>query len=166
LGKRGPKPLSASVVRLHGNPSRLSKAELEARAAAEVPVSGKPLGSCPRFLQGTARAEFHRLRRLLAARGTPALEIDRSLLAMLATCWADWRTAQELIAGMAQTERIDPRTNRIHPAYAIARRAAAQVLALSKAFQITPQARGAVLIDPPPAAGQESARGSPWDQFR
>ena len=166
MGKRGPPPVPANIVRLRGNPGRLTKAEIAARVAAGLPLPAQPLISCPRHLTGEARREWHRLRRLLTARGTPPTALDRGLLSMLCSSWSHWVEAQQLLAAMTPEERVDPRTNRIHPAYTVARRAAAQVVSLSRLFNLTPTCRGAVLIDPPPPAGPRPARGSGWDQFR
>jgi P27 family predicted phage terminase small subunit len=156
MGKRGPPPKSAEVLRLTGNPGHRRKERLEG-GTFNPPLELPPP---PKFLSKVARDEYMRLGRILFERGTIAA-VDRGALTMLATSWATHVEAEEAMSAMTRDELVDPVTGRLHPLLAISRKAAQNVLMLSKAFGLTPASRNSVSHSAPQSPGGASK----WSQF-
>ena len=156
MGRRGPPPTPASVVKLRGNPGRLTKAELAARAGGVAfPVV---LPRPPRHLNPTERREYLRVGKLLLARGTIAA-VDRGLLAMLVTVTVRWQLLEREIAALPTEAKIEPAGLLLRRT---ADKTARQVLALSKQFGLTPASRSRMQTGEPPPPPRV---GSGWSQF-
>lgn len=149
--KPGPKPTSAKVHYLHGNPSKLPASRLLDEFSPDV-----ALPKCPPHLKGPAAAEYKRLGAELERYGLMS-ELDRGVLAMMATewsrhVWAEKRIA-EINAADPEGERglVDKTPNgyQVQSVYLqISRKAIEIYHRLALEYGLTPAARTRV---PPPA---------------
>ena len=105
MGRRGPKPLTAGLLRLRG--SRLASGRARAQAPAKP---GRP--TCPAFLDARARRCWRRLVPLLAEQGTLAL-VDRNGLARYCRLWSRYQGLEEVIMKKGETYEARDRKGRV-----------------------------------------------------
>lgn len=92
MGARGPKPMSARLHILRGNPSKKAESRLIDGVSPDIAVP-----RCPSHLSAEARREWKRITDELAALGLVA-HIDRAALAGYCAAWAEVVLCEEAIA--------------------------------------------------------------------
>ena len=152
---RGRKPQSAALQVVAGDPRRIGKAKLEAKAAAE-PRAQEGLPLCPRHLQYYARGAWNRWRKQLQA-----MDLDRApdAQALECACLA-YEDVVECSKMITKQHRVIPRRARdaagnwvvvglmTHPA--VKQRNAAMLIlrAFCSEFGLTPAARTRLSVEP------------------
>jgi P27 family predicted phage terminase small subunit len=151
-----PVPFPLKVLR--GNPGRRPmRREPEPAREPECP-------SPPRFITGYAADERHRAAPELHRLGLLTV-LDVMPLAAYCTAYSRWRTAEEVLARMADA---DPETHallvkaadgnpRANPLVAVASRAADSMMRVAAEFGMTPVARARLAAGPngqPPGSGK------------
>ncbi len=111
MGRRGPKPLPAAMLRLRGSPLARSRGGAEVAAPAGIP-------DAPAWLDGEARTIYGGLRDELALVPGRVGSIDGLALAMLADAIADYRAARELVRSEGPIATNDKGVSYLHPAAA------------------------------------------------
>ena len=149
MASKGPRPQSAGLRLIRGNPGRRPLPEDELQPKAE-------LSPCPAHLRGEARKLYRTLGAELAAAGV-LTALDRGSFAMLCTAWGDHVQAQRELRKWPLTSPEAKALSRISG------QAAALCYRSGCDFGLAPGARHRpALADPPlPKSGEPSA----WDQF-
>jgi phage terminase small subunit len=153
MARPGRKPLPASVIRLHGNRSKLSKEELAERERSEVrpnPVSPKrPRNLSPheRMVWDLHVEELDRLGLLTVLDGLSFRLLVCQPGALALTAWEAMRPSKA--DGSPDARRREPQVVRVdsrgdlrrHPAFIVWKQAAAEYRAGCQEFGLTPSAR-------------------------
>jgi P27 family predicted phage terminase small subunit len=152
---RGRKPQSAALQVVAGDPRRLGKAKLEAKAAHEVKAQDG-LPPCPQYLKGYARGAYNFYRRELQRMGVDHMP-DGHALECAALSYQDVVECSKMIA---KQNRLIPKRARdaagnwvvvglmTHPA--VRQRNAAMLIlrAFAAEFGLTPTSRLRLSVEP------------------
>jgi P27 family predicted phage terminase small subunit len=92
MGSRGPKPTSANVHYLKGNPSKKSAASLMDSLQPEIELPGVPAHLLPE-----AKKEYRRIKEELMRYGLVS-KIDRAALCLYLSSWAELVYAEKMLA--------------------------------------------------------------------
>ena len=148
MGKRGPAPQPAEILRARG--STLAK-----RRAKLGPASSRVRPACPEWLDLAARRSWKEIVPLLDAAGLLS-KIDRNVLARYCQTWARWVAAEVELAGgqlieVTTTRRDGSVTTKLeaHPASVLADRLSSQLGRLEGKLGISPADRVRVVADRP-----------------
>lgn len=155
MAGRRPKPLA--MHKLNGNPSMLSKAELEGRDNPQ-PESGIP--EMPKGMPALARREWRRITRELLAIGLLSMADGKALMGYC-VAYAYWQEADKLIhkyGQVIQTSFQDAQTGetiigdlKANPACGLADKWLARMKSFLTEFGLTPASRRNLKVTKAPA---------------
>lgn len=127
MGKRGPKPQTDGE-----------------KAAAGIVLVPAEIGDCPYYLDGEARAEFHRLKDLTEKSLLGAT--DRSLLIRYCAQWGQWIELQK-DAGNQPPVISGENGSRVNPFWTLYQKASRDLLAAEDKLGLTPACRARLTVD-------------------
>jgi len=107
-GRVGRPSLPANVHLLHGNPSKKQAGALLDEFSPDV-----HLASCPKHMRGEAAAEYQRLGAELERYGLVS-DLDRGMLAMIATLWARHVWAEKKIEEHNRADKSGHEAGMVH----------------------------------------------------
>ncbi len=105
MGQRGPKPLPANVHLLHGNPSKLTGAQLRDGVCPATVIPKRPV-----HLKGVAAKEWDRISVELEALGLIS-QMDLAALAMYCIAWGRHVDAERKIRDLGDAGLVDVTPN-------------------------------------------------------
>ena len=141
--QRGRKPTPLQIRAVTGRKRRRSGHDPGATPPGEMPDP-------PDCLCEVAMVEWHRVAGKLRDAGL-LLAIDRAMLAAYCAAFARWQEAEARLVGAALVIKTKNGNVIQNPLVGAARRAAADMAKLGAEFGMSPSARRAVHMSPPPA---------------
>jgi P27 family predicted phage terminase small subunit len=131
MGKRGPAPKPAKILKLLGSGSTGTRTEL--------PASGKR-PPCPTWLSTEAKAEWRRITGKLEQLGIID-EIDRASLSAYCETWNQFYRAIKTLRKEGETFKTPAGYIQAHPAVAILNAARGALIKYAAQFGLTPSGR-------------------------
>ena len=141
-----PRPLPTAIKRLRGKPGHHPLNEREPQPEIGVP-------SCPRWLEGEARAEWRRMGKLLANVGVMT-HVDRAIFAVYCQTYGRWVEMEKKLRNTGGPVVETDKGNMIqNPHLSVANRAMEQMLKAAIEFGMTPSSRNRIKVGEKPDVG-------------
>lgn len=140
---RGRRPKPSALKRLQGNPG---KRKLNDREPTPPPPSTAL--PCPDFVQGDARAEWHRMAELLAAANL-LTEVDRTALAAYCQAYGRWVDAEKQLRKTGPVIKSPSGYPILNPYVSLVKAYMTQMHRMLVEFGMTPSSRSRLRIEQP-----------------
>ena len=139
MATRGRKPTPTSIKILEGNPGKRPLNKNEPKPESKAPP-------CPKWLNGDAKKEWHRLARKMERLGT-LTEHDMAAFAAYCVAYAGWKKAQSFLDENGEVYVTANGSAQPWPQVAIAQKYYNQMERCAEQFGLTPSSRSRIMAD-------------------